>query len=273
MEPVHPRFVPDAGLDREAMEALQRDLAKTAVFGDDLAVDVETVTTTCAADSTDAADDAPVVVGVDQAFLEDRAVSAIFAMQAGEVVERVHAVTPLEIPYIPGLLAFREGRSILAAFREPSVEPAVAFFDGSGRIHFREAGLATHIGVTLDIPSVGVAKRLLCGEPRRSTEGLATGERVPIEADADVSAPEGTVIGYAVQTRQFDSPNRHVNPLYVSPGHRVSAESAADLVLACSAGYKLPEPTRLADRYADEAKEQVACGVTGPTAGGDRRRE
>jgi deoxyribonuclease V len=98
-----------------------------------------------------------------------------------------------------------------------------------------------------------VAKSLLCGEPRESlAEPLAAGERVAIEADGDVSAPEGTVIGYAVQTRQYDSPNRHVNPVYVSPGHRVSAETAADLVLACTAGYKLPEPTRLADRAAGD---------------------
>jgi len=67
-----------------------------------------------------------------------------------------------------------------------------------------------------------------------------------------VTAPAGTVIGYAVQTRQYDSPDRHVNPLYVSPGHRVGAETAADLVARYATEYKLPEPVRLADRYADE---------------------
>jgi deoxyribonuclease V len=263
MEPVHPEFVPDASLDRDDMEALQRDIAEQADFADDFDFDAGDV---CAVDGDQTrlgeqgseSGAPPVVVGVDQAFLDDdRAVSALVAMQDGEVVERVHAVAPTEIPYIPGLLSFREGSAILAGFRELSVEPDLAFFDGSGRIHFREAGLATHVGVTLDLPSVGVAKNLLCGTPEASTDGLAAGERVPIVANEDVTAPVGTTIGYAVQTKQYDSPNRHVNPLLVSPGHRVSAETAADLVLACGGGYKLPEPTRLADAYADEAKDIV----------------
>jgi deoxyribonuclease V len=263
MEPVRPEFVPDASLDREDMEALQRDLAAQAVFEDDFGFDAAAA---CADDGDQTRlgeagserDAPPVIVGVDQAFLEDdRAVSALVAMQGGEVLERVHAVAPTEIPYIPGLLSFREGSAILAGFRELSVDPDVAFFDGSGRIHFREAGLATHVGVTLDLPSIGVAKNLLCGTPEASTDGLAAGERVPIVADEDVTAPVGTTIGYAVQTKQYDSPNRHVNPLLVSPGHRVSAGTAADLVLACGDGYKLPAPTRLADAYADEAKDIV----------------
>ena len=80
--------------------------------------------------------------------------------------------------------------------------------------------------------------------------------RVAIEADGDVTAPDGTIIGYAVQTRQFDSGDRHVNPVYVSPGHRVSAQTAADIALRAASGYKLPEPTRLADTYADEVKRE-----------------
>lgn len=268
MEPVHPEFVPDPSSSREAMESLQRTLAERATFADDFAFDAGAV---CAGqesnqrrlgdsggDTSPGDADTPVVVGIDQAFLgDDRAVSALVALRGGEVIERVHAVAPVEIPYVPGLLSFREGGAILAGFAELSVEPDLAVFDGSGRIHYREAGLATHVGVTLDLPSVGVAKNLLCGTPARSTDGLETGERVPIEADGDVTAPAGTIIGHAVQTRQFDSPNRHVNPVYVSPGHRVSAETAADVALACADGYKLPEPTRLADAYAEEAKELV----------------
>ncbi|PSP84375.1 endonuclease V [Halobacteriales archaeon QS_1_68_17] len=202
-------------------------------------------------------DPGPVVVGVDQAFLDDLAVSALVALRDGTVTERATAAVETEIPYVPGLLSFREGGSILAAFAELSVDPDLVVFDGSGRIHFRQAGLATHVGVTLDVPSVGVAKNLLCGRPRESTEGLPAGARVVIEADADVTAPAGTVIGYALQTRQFDSPNRHVNPVYVSPGHRVGAATATDLVERLCAGYKLPEPTRLADQYADEAKRRL----------------
>lgn len=243
LAPVRPEFVPDPSLTREEMEELQREIAATAIFEDDLDSSVPAATF----------GEQAVVAGVDQAFDGDTATSAIVVMQGNEVVERVHATKPTEIPYIPGLLSFREGGAILAAFERLESMPDVVLVDGSGRIHFREAGLATHIGVALDVPTIGVAKSLLCGQPRQSLDTkLSAGERVAIEADEDVSAPNGTVIGYAVQTRQYDSGNRHINPLYVSPGHRVSAETAADIVSEYSAGYKLPEPTRLADSYADE---------------------
>jgi len=280
MTPVRPEFVPDPSLSRDEMEALQRDIAETAVFADDLAFDPAGVRVggvgggggsgdgtqarldTGGGDATaTAATDSPLVAGVDQAFVDDRAVSAIVVLRDGAVVERAHAVEPTEIPYIPGLLSFREGGAILAAFAELDCDPDVAVVDGSGRIHFREAGLATHIGVTLDLPAVGVAKSLLCGTPRESLDRkLPAGARVPIEADADVeTAAPGTVIGHAVQTKQYDGA-RHVNPVYVSPGHRVSADTAADLVARTIAGYKLPEPTRLADAYADDLKADVRDG-------------
>ncbi len=243
MRPVRPAFVPDPTLSRTEMESLQHDIAATAVFEDDLDVDLASTTF----------GEQAVVAGADQAFDGDRATSAIVVMRGDDVVERVHATEPTEIPYIPGLLSFREGGAILSAFERLESEPDIVLVDGSGRIHFREAGLATHIGVTLDVPAVGVAKSLLCGRPRQSLDApLSEGERVAIEADANVTALDGTVIGYAVQTRQYDSGSRHINPLYVSPGHRVGAETAADVVAQCATEYKLPEPTRLADAYAGE---------------------
>jgi len=239
MEPVRPDFVPDPTFSRSEMESLQAEIAETASFTDGV--------------ETDLFDSHALVAGVDQGFDGDEAVSAVVVTRDGAVVERVHARTATAIPYIPGLLSFREGEAILAAFAKLDTEPDVALFDGSGRIHFREAGLATHIGVTLDLPAVGVAKSLLCGQPAEPLdEPLPSGTRVPILADGDVTAPEGTVIGHAVQSRQYDSGNRHINPLYVSPGHRVGAGTAASLVEDCCDGYKLPEPTRLADSYAAE---------------------
>ena len=258
MDVVRSEFVPDPSLSRGEMEALQRDIAHVAVFADDF--DFDPAAIGVADRETDAGQQrlggaSPLVAGVDQAFRDDEAVSAVVVLRDGEVVERAHAVEPVEIPYIPGLLSFREGAAILSALSELDTDPDLLLVDGSGRIHFREAGLATHIGVTVDAPAVGVAKNLLCGRPRESlSDPLPEGTRVAIEADADVTAPGGTVIGYAVQTRQYDSGNRHINPLYVSPGHRVSAETAADVVERTCAGYKLPEPTRLADSYADEVK-------------------
>ncbi|WP_306052256.1 endonuclease V [Natronococcus wangiae] len=261
MNASRPDLVPDASLERDDMEALQREIAAAAAFEDDFDFDPATLGDPLAAASS--ADEPPIVAGVDQSFLtdadgeQDRALSAVVVTQGGEVLERVHAVTPLQIPYIPGLLSFREGAPILDALEALSVEPDLLLFDGSGRIHFRQAGIATHMGVVLDVPSVGVAKSLLCGRPREETENLPAGTRVGIEANSRVDAPDCTLLGYAVQTRQYDSPNRYINPLYVSPGHRVGPETAADVALALTSSYKLPEPVRLADSYADEAKRGI----------------
>ena len=256
MDVSRPEFVPDPSLSRAEMERLQCDIAEAAVFADDL--DFDPASVSIGADGAQTrlgGKEPPLIAGVDQAFDGDDAVSAVVVSRGNEVVERVSAVEPTEIPYIPGLLSFREGGAILSALAELDCDPDVLVVDGSGRIHFREAGLATHIGVTVDCPAIGVAKNLLCGTPRESLEdSLAEGTRVAIDADEDVTAPDGTVIGYAFQSRQYDSPNRYINPLYVSPGHRVSAETAVDIIERCCAGYKLPEPTRLADSYADDVK-------------------
>ncbi|ESP89900.1 endonuclease V [Candidatus Halobonum tyrrellensis] len=260
-EPAHPAFVPDPELDRGEMEALQRRIAADAVFDDDLPFDPAAVTL-----ADDPPADAPLVAGVDQAFLDDRAVSAVVVTRGDRVVERTYAVSPLSIPYVPGLLSFREGGPILDALAALESDPDLYVFDGSGRIHYRQAGLATHMGATLDAPAVGVAKSLLCGTPREDVDGRPAGWRTPVEADGRVeprpgTAEErngvaGTVIGHAYQSRQYDS-RPVINPLYVSPGHRVSAATTVRLVGALCGGYKLPEPTRRADAYADEAKAAV----------------
>jgi len=262
MDVVRPEFLPDPALDTGDMESLQRDIAAAADFADDhgltpagVALDETPSEQPALGESTVGDGDAPVVVGVDQAFRGDEAsVSAAVAIRDGAVVERAGGRAPLDVPYVPGLLAFREGGAVVDALESLSVDPDLLVFDGSGRIHFRQAGLATHAGVLFDAPAVGVAKSLLCGTPAEPlADPLPEGARVAVEADGSMDAPDGTVVGYAVQSRQYPNPEtRHVNPLYVSPGHRVSAASAADLVEAACTGYKLPAPTRLADRYADD---------------------
>ncbi|UWG49408.1 Deoxyinosine 3'endonuclease (endonuclease V) [Halalkaliarchaeum sp. AArc-CO] len=279
MTPIRPQFLPEPGLDREEMLALQRELAATAVFetplsfspadvslvepvqfGEQVRSEDHTLASFSKGDAlTDVDPDGPpVVAGIDQAFLDDRAISAVVLLQGGAVVGWAYAVSEPPIPYIPGLLAFREGGPIVDALSQLPVQPDLLVFDGSGRVHFREAGLATHVGVVFDCPAVGVAKSLLCGTPDEPTDGRPEGwsTAIRVGADDDVTAPVGTVIGYAYQSRQYDGEPR-INPLYVSPGHRVSAETARDLVAALSAGYKLPEPTRLADRLADDLKREL----------------
>lgn len=239
-EPDH-KLVPDEPLSRDEMVALQHEIAERAVFKDDFG-------------------GAETVAGVDQAFVDDddMAVSAAVVLRDGETVETTTARRETHIPYIPGLLAFREGGAVIAALDALEKTPDIVLVDGSGRIHPRQAGLATHVGVALDIPTVGVAKSLLCGTPRRSVERLEEGERVEIIADDSVDTPDGTTIGYAVQTKQYAlGASTTVNPLFVSPGHRVNAESAARIVAESCDGYKLPEPVRRADALADEAKQDV----------------
>jgi deoxyribonuclease V len=267
MEPRFPQYLPDPHAAREEMEALQRRVADAATFDDAFSFDPERVGVGLGVDADEAAqtrldgtrgDDAsddPVVAGIDQAFLDESAVSAVVCLQGGEVIERVHARSELSIPYVPGLLSFREGGPIGDALAELDADPDLLLFDGSGRIHFRQAGLATHMGVVFDRPSVGVAKSLLCGRPRESVDGRPEGWRTPVLADGDVDAPDGRVIGYAYQSRQYAS-SRRINPLYISPGHRVSAGTAVALVARCCAGYKLPEPVRLADAHADATKAE-----------------
>ena len=291
MDLARPDLRPDPSLSRAEMESLQREISAAATFGDDHGLDPTAVAveegvsladgippargdtdetgsdaefTRDAGSDADFARDAPTVVGVDQAFRTDRgegrpdvAVSAAVAFRGGRVIEYASATTPLSIPYVPGLLAFREGEPILAALDALDADPDLLVCDGSGRIHFREAGLATHVGVLRDVPSVGVAKNLLCGEPDEPTDERPAGWRTPIRADDAVTTAEpGTVIGHAFQSRQYPN-SRRVNPLYVSPGHRVSAESAVEFVAALCAGYKLPEPTRLADAHAERVKRDA----------------
>ncbi|MFC7204397.1 endonuclease V [Haloferax namakaokahaiae] len=253
MRQVHPEFAPRPGLSRGEMESLQADVAAAATFEDDFDFDPASVSL----DSP--AVDAPLVAGIDQAFLDDVAVSAVVVFRGGTVVERTAAVSPLDLPYVPGLLSFREGGPIIDALESLDSDPDLLVFDGSGRIHFRQAGLATHMGVVFDTPSIGVAKSLLCGTPKTDTDGRPEGWQTPIVANRSVDsvgdheATSETVIGYAYQSRQYDS-RPIVNPLYVSPGHRLSAETAVELIANLSGDYKLPEPTRQADAYADEAK-------------------
>ncbi|MFW6003114.1 MAG: endonuclease V [Halanaeroarchaeum sp.] len=263
MEVARAEYLPDPALDRAAMEFLQRSIAGDAAFEDDWSVGPaelridEPLTLPAPDDALPAPTGGPIVVGVDQAFTEETAVSAAIAVQDGHVVDWSVGRESLHLPYIPGLLAFREAGAIVEALEGLSVAPTVLILDGSGRLHFRQAGIATHVGVLFDVPAIGVAKSLLCGRPARSLdEPLPEGTRVPILADETVDADPRTVIGHAYQSRQFSRPDRrHVNPLFVSPGHRVSAETTVDVVAALSAGYKLPEPTRLADRAVDVCKD------------------
>ena len=240
MDVARPDFLPDPSLDRAGMIAQQREIATAASFqSDDRLVDADP------ADLT--------VAGVDQAFTDEHVVSAAVVLQDGAVVDEAIAREPQAFPYIPGLLAFREAGAVVSACTALEVEPDVLLVDGNGRLHYRQAGLATHVGVALDAVTVGVAKRQLCGylcDPPASP--FSAGTRVPIVAGSEVDADPGSRLGFAVQSRQWDRPES-IRPIYASPGHRVGPAAAADIALGTCTGYKLPEPIRAADRAASRA--------------------
>jgi deoxyribonuclease V len=241
MKPENPEYIPEPGIDSDEMKNMQRKIAQEASFSDDFGFSPEEDFT---------------VVGIDQAFTSEKAVSAAVVMENGEVIEKVHGVANLDIPYIPGLLAFREGECIVEALEKLESDPDLLVLDGSGRIHFRQAGIATHIGVIFDKPAIGVAKNLLCGQLEGSVEELEEGEMVEVSADGKVENLETDGMGYAFQSRQYRN-SYGINPLYVSPGHRVSNEACVELVEKFSNGYKLPEPTRVADREVDRFKAEI----------------
>lgn len=158
-------------------------------------------------------------------------------------IERRCASRPLRFPYVPGLLSFREGPAILAAFEELETFPDVVLFDGQGIAHPRCCGLACHLGLWLDLPTIGCAKSPLVGE--HAAVGSSPGNLSPLVARRTGPFPrgEGPVVGAALRTR------KGVKPIYVSIGHRIDLPSAVAIVMACLDGVRIPRPTREADRW------------------------
>ncbi len=175
--------------------------------------------------------------GVDQSYKGDKIISALVVIDAQtlDIVEKVYAVSIAPLPYIPGFLSYREMPVILEAFAKLEKKPDLLMVDGNGILHPRRIGIACHIGIILDIPTVGVAKKLLCGKEKGDS----------VELDGEKRA---TII----RTKE------HAKPLYVSPGHKISMKNAVDLVnTLVKLPHKLPEPIYLAHRYADELREIV----------------
>lgn len=148
-----------------------------------------------------------------------------------EVVEHSVVQQRVGFPYVPGLLSFRETPLILAACERLTLTPDLFIADAQGIAHPRRLGLASHLGLLLDVPAIGCAKSILCG--RHGELGEEPGSYTPL-LDGD------EVIGAALRTKRGSS------PVYVSIGHKVDLEAALHWVMACLRGYRLPEPTRLA---------------------------
>ncbi|WP_457808313.1 deoxyribonuclease V [Kushneria sp. EE4] len=179
------------------------------------------------------------IAGVDIGFEDSgdttRAVIVVMRWPSLEIVEKVLHRTPTTMPYIPGLLSFRELPAALEAFDQLTVMPDLLMVDGMGIAHPRRLGIAAHLGLWLDMPTIGVGKSRLCG--RHDDVGEARGSQVPL-------IHRNETIGAVLRTRE------RVKPLYISTGHKISLESSVSWVMQCLTRYKLPEPTRQADRLA-----------------------
>jgi deoxyribonuclease V len=181
-------------------------------------------------------DDVATIAGVDVSVRDDIAQAAIAVLQRFglTVVDRAVHRCEVPFPYVPGLLSFREMPAVLPALEQLGTTPDVFVSDSHGRAHPRRFGLACHMGVLLGVPTIGVAKSILVGEPHGELSA-EKGSRVPLVDD-------GETVGTVLRTRT------DVNPVYVSVGHRCTLDDAADLMLDCSPTYKIPEPTRQAHR-------------------------
>jgi deoxyribonuclease V len=178
------------------------------------------------------------VAGVDVSIKEEFARAAIVVLAYPELLpmEATVADAPLVFPYIPGLLAFREGPAVLAAWSQLQNKPDLLMFDGQGIAHPRGIGIASLMGLWLERPAIGVAKSRLYG--LHAEVGTRRGDR------ADLLDKNTNVIGTVLRTRERS------NVLYVSPGHLIDVEQSALFVLNCITGYRLPEPTRWAHKVA-----------------------
>lgn len=180
------------------------------------------------------------VAGVDVGFEDEgettRAAVVVLTFPELETADQSLAREATRFPYVPGYLSFREIPAVLIALERLTVRPDLVVCDGQGYAHPRRFGLACHLGVLIDRPTIGVAKSRLIGEPRGRL-GRAKGSWAPL-VDA------GETIGAVLRSRT------DVRPLYVSAGHRVSLATAIEYTLRCTTKYRLPETTRRAHRLA-----------------------
>jgi len=180
---------------------------------------------------------AKIIAGVDVGYDNNkglaRAAVVTLNMSDLEPIEHACAVIPVDFPYVPGLLSFREIPAIFAALKELKEMPHIIMVDGQGIAHPRRMGIATHLGVLLDIPTLGVAKSRLAG--RFVMPGARKGDTSALMLGKER-------IGTVLRSRD------NVMPLFISPGHRIDIKTATKLTFDCLRGYRLPEPTRLADK-------------------------
>jgi len=183
------------------------------------------------------------VAGADVSYFEGRAIGGVVVLgfPGLGILEKKFFVCQVDLPYIPGLLSFREAPPLLGALAKIRREPDIILFDGQGIAHPRRMGIATHLGLFLEKPTIGCAKSLLVGKylPPGGEQGSYS-----------LLEDKGEVIGAAVRTR------KEKKPVFVSPGDRIDLMTSIEIVLQCTGRYRLPEPLRQAHLLVKEIREK-----------------
>jgi len=187
------------------------------------------------------------IAGVDAAFFHNKVIGATCLYKYPELflIEEAIAVTDLLFPYIPGFLSFREGQAIIKAIHRLKQKPDVILFDGQGIAHPRGLGIASHIGVLLDLPTIGCAKSKLIGTYK---------EPGPKKGNWSFLKYNGEIVGAVLRTKD------NVRPLFVSPGNQIDLRGSLDIVLGCIRKYRIPEPLRRADFISKKIKRELSTG-------------
>ena len=213
---------------------LQDTLARQVLLRDDFAAPPRTI--------------AGFDVGFEESGAFTRAAAVLLDATTLEILDQQVARLPTRMPYVPGLLSFRELPALLEALALLRQPPDLALIDGHGIAHPRRLGIAAHFGVATGLPCIGVAKKILVGEARLALHEMR-GAFTPLRHGA-------SQVGWLLRSKPG------CLPLVVSPGHRVSMASAPELVMRTVRGYRLPEPTRLADRLASRRDRNARTATT-----------
>lgn len=177
------------------------------------------------------------VAGADQAYAERKVISAIAVCdyKSMKLIETKHAVVEAKVPYKSGFLFYKDGPAVIEAFNSLENKPDVLIVEANGILHPRRIGMASHVGILLDIATIGVTKRLMLGEVKDKT----------IYVDKEAR-------GYGLITRE------HANPIYISPGHKISLKTSLEVIKNCiRLPHKLPEPLHLARKYGNKIRKKM----------------
>lgn len=209
-------------IDKEKLRKKQQNIAKKIVLKDNFSKPIDKI------------------AGFDLAFLDDKAFVAgvVLDYESLSLVEVKIIEVKLSFPYISTFLTFREGPPIIKVYRKLKIEPDVIMINGQGIAHPLSCGIASHVGVLLDIPSIGIAQRRLCGEYKEPKK-VGTHSKLTYK---------GKKVGYVYKSQ------KNCNPIFISPGHKISIEYSLEIVKNCIKNHKLPEPIFIAHGLANKIK-------------------